>query len=123
MILLLNEIVEKGFEVREFIIGLNEHLRNLLICISPDTVKLLETSDVVQKRYLDQVKTISNRGTLLLNAIEVLASRRISELPVIDSDGRPIGLLDITDVISLDDSSSTCAAKLSSQTFTLQRGA
>lgn len=34
-------------------------------------------------------------------AIEILASRNISELPVVDSDGRPVGLVDITDVVNL----------------------
>ena len=34
-------------------------------------------------------------------AIEILASRNISELPVVDSHGRPVGLVDITDVVNL----------------------
>ncbi len=34
-------------------------------------------------------------------AIEVLAARNISELPVVDSQGRPVGLVDITDVVNL----------------------
>lgn len=42
-------------------------------------------------------------GTRLTDAIEVLRSRRISELPVVDPAGRPLGLLDITDVISATD--------------------
>ncbi len=40
-------------------------------------------------------------GTRLLDALEILSQRKISELPVIDPDGRPAGLLDITDVIGL----------------------
>jgi arabinose-5-phosphate isomerase len=35
-------------------------------------------------------------------AIEVLKSRKISELPVVDADGRPVGMLDITDLIGLE---------------------
>lgn len=38
-------------------------------------------------------------GARMLEAIEVLRRHKISELPVIDSDGRPVGLLDITDLI------------------------
>lgn len=34
-------------------------------------------------------------------AIEILAARNISELPVVDSQGRPVGLVDITDIVSL----------------------
>ena len=40
-------------------------------------------------------------GTKLEVAIETLACRNISELPVVDSQGTPIGLIDITDVVSL----------------------
>jgi len=40
-------------------------------------------------------------GTKLEVAIETLACRNISELPVVDSQGMPIGLIDITDVVSL----------------------
>jgi arabinose-5-phosphate isomerase len=35
-------------------------------------------------------------------ALEVLKARKISELPVVDGDGRPVGMLDITDLIGLD---------------------
>jgi arabinose-5-phosphate isomerase len=34
-------------------------------------------------------------------AIEILADRNISELPVVDSQGRPVGLVDITDIVNL----------------------
>jgi len=37
----------------------------------------------------------------LIEAVTVLANRRVSELPVIDSSGRPVGLIDITDIIGL----------------------
>ena len=39
--------------------------------------------------------------SLLHDAIEVLSNRKISELPVVDGEGQPIGLIDITDVIGL----------------------
>jgi arabinose-5-phosphate isomerase len=35
-------------------------------------------------------------------AIDLLRSRKFSELPVVNSDGKPIGMLDITDLIGLD---------------------
>jgi arabinose-5-phosphate isomerase len=43
-------------------------------------------------------KTVPS-GTLMSGAIEILAERRISELPVIDAQGRPCGLIDITDLV------------------------
>lgn len=40
-------------------------------------------------------------GAMLTDALEILAERKISELPVVDDAGRPAGLIDITDVFSL----------------------
>ena len=38
-------------------------------------------------------------GSRVTDAVELLRRHRISELPVLDTDGRPVGLLDITDII------------------------
>ncbi len=38
---------------------------------------------------------------MLTDALAILSQRRISELPVVDPAGRPVGLIDITDVIGL----------------------
>ncbi len=40
-------------------------------------------------------------GTRMTIAVETLACRNLSELPVVDKTGRPIGLIDITDVVNL----------------------
>jgi arabinose-5-phosphate isomerase len=40
-------------------------------------------------------------GALMTDAVTLLAERKISELPVVDADGRPVGLIDITDVVGL----------------------
>jgi arabinose-5-phosphate isomerase len=40
-------------------------------------------------------------GTRLAEAITILAERKISELPVLDSQQRPVGLLDITDLVGI----------------------
>lgn len=53
-LLLINEIIDNGFDGQHFIVGLGEHLRNLLVCKDPATVQLLEVSDNLRKRYLDQ---------------------------------------------------------------------
>lgn len=44
--------------------------------------------------------TISTNSQTLA-AVEILANRNLSELPVVDNTSRPIGLIDITDVLSL----------------------
>jgi len=40
-------------------------------------------------------------GSLLREAVELISSRKISELPVVDAALRPLGLIDITDVVAL----------------------
>jgi arabinose-5-phosphate isomerase len=40
-------------------------------------------------------------GCRVVEALELLRRHKISELPVIDGDGRPVGMIDITDVIGL----------------------
>ncbi len=40
-------------------------------------------------------------GSMMTDAVEVMASRKISELPVVDADGKPVGLIDVTDVVGL----------------------
>lgn len=57
--LLYNEILEKGFDGHQFVVGLNEHFRNLLVCKDPATVKLLQVSESVQKKYLEQSVKLS----------------------------------------------------------------
>jgi arabinose-5-phosphate isomerase len=38
---------------------------------------------------------------LLREAVDVLSEEKVSELPVVDDEGKPVGLIDITDVIGL----------------------
>ncbi len=40
-------------------------------------------------------------GSPMVEAIEMMSARKISELPVVDAQGRPLGLIDITDVVAL----------------------
>jgi arabinose-5-phosphate isomerase len=40
-------------------------------------------------------------GSMLTDAIAIMAERKISELPVVDRQGMPVGMLDITDVVGL----------------------
>jgi len=54
LFLILDEILTKGFEPDTFMGGLAEHVRNLLICKSPQTLKLLEAGDQLKQRYFEQ---------------------------------------------------------------------
>lgn len=71
-----------------------------------DLARLLENrrDDLLDGPIRDVMTTRFQKvqsGMLLLDAIEILKDRRISELPVVDAAGRPLGLLDITDVIAV----------------------
>jgi len=39
-------------------------------------------------------------GTRMIDAVATMAQRKISELPVVDAEGRPVGLIDVTDVVA-----------------------
>ncbi len=69
LLLLLHEIIEQGFEAKDFLIGLTEHFRNLLMCQTPETIVLLETSENVRKQYEAQSKKMDN--TFLVNAFQL----------------------------------------------------
>jgi arabinose-5-phosphate isomerase len=43
-----------------------------------------------------------NRSARMESAVTLMRAHKISELPVIDDDGRPVGLLDVTDLIGAD---------------------
>jgi DNA polymerase III subunit gamma/tau len=75
-LLLLNDIVEKGFDTHHFVVGLAEHYRNLLICKDVRTVQLLEVGESVQQKYLDQSKQID--ANLILRAMNVLSKADVS---------------------------------------------
>lgn len=53
-LLTYKDITEKGFDSQFFINGLAEHIRNLMVCADPRTVKLLETSEEMAKKYISQ---------------------------------------------------------------------
>jgi arabinose-5-phosphate isomerase len=71
-----------------------------------DLVRLLEDHRENQvDRPISEVMTVGPKTITadapLADAIELLSQFHISELPVVDADHQPIGLLDITDLISL----------------------
>lgn len=57
--LLYNEILEKGFDGHQFVVGLNEHFRNIMVSKDPQTVKLLQVADSIQQRYVEQSAKLS----------------------------------------------------------------
>ncbi|WP_320018843.1 DNA polymerase III subunit gamma/tau [Labilibaculum manganireducens] len=56
VLLMLNEILEKGFDGHHFVAGLSAHIRDVLVGKDPATVQLLEVSDSVKQKYVEQSK-------------------------------------------------------------------
>jgi DNA polymerase-3 subunit gamma/tau len=68
-LLIFNEILTKGFDGHQFVVGLNEHIRNLLVCKDPQTVSLMEVSESTKQKYLNQ-SSKSSMG-FLMSALSV----------------------------------------------------
>lgn len=53
-LLIFNKIIKEGFDGHIFIVGVAEHLRNLMVCKDAQTLELLEVSEEVKGRYKEQ---------------------------------------------------------------------
>ena len=71
VLLIFDEIFKKGFDPDIFINGLAAHLRNLLVCKDAKTVNLLDTSESLKKRYLEQANLAPN--SFILTALNIAA--------------------------------------------------
>jgi len=69
VMLLLDDVLRKGFEGDLFINGLAEHLRNLLMCQDPATLPLLELTEGLQARYARQAE--QTPPSFLLTALQI----------------------------------------------------
>ena len=68
-LLLFDEILSKGFDGSHFISGLSEHFRNLLVSKDATTLKLLEVSDGIKAKYLQQSQ--ASTVSFLLSAMSI----------------------------------------------------
>jgi DNA polymerase-3 subunit gamma/tau len=71
-----DEILKKGFDGHNFLIGLGEHLRNLLVSKDIYTTNLLEVSENLKKRYSEQ----SAKCTLqfLLKSLSIISKTDVN---------------------------------------------
>lgn len=68
-LLLFDEILSKGFDGSHFISGLSEHFRNLLVSKDANTLKLLEVSEGIKAKYLQQSQAAS--VSFMLSAMNI----------------------------------------------------
>ncbi len=68
-LLLFDEILSRGFDGAHFISGLSEHFRNLLVGKDSSTLKLLEVSEGIKSKYLQQSQAAS--VSFLISALNI----------------------------------------------------
>ncbi|HET6541517.1 MAG TPA: DNA polymerase III subunit gamma/tau [Chryseolinea sp.] len=56
-LVLFDEILRKGFDGHNFIVGLSEHLRNLLVSQDARTTNLMDVPESVKKKYAAQAQS------------------------------------------------------------------
>lgn len=69
-ILVLNQVLENGFDAQHIIIGLAEHLRNLLVAKDSATLPLLEAGEMLSKRY--QTQAVSASIPFLISSLNLI---------------------------------------------------
>lgn len=55
-LLLFNDILEQGFDGYQFLLGISDHFRNLMVCKDVRTAVLLDVVDSIQEKYIEQAK-------------------------------------------------------------------
>ena len=70
ILLTINTIFDNGFEGSHFIIGFNEHLRSLLVSKDSGTITLLNVSENIKNRYVQQAAKCSM--SFLVQAINII---------------------------------------------------
>ena len=69
-LLLLNEVLTKGFDAGHFVTGLAQHLRDVLVSKDAATVQLLETSDAIRQHYQEQAQRCAAKW--IFNALDIV---------------------------------------------------
>lgn len=69
-LLILDDILKKGFDGHNIVTGLASHFRDLLVCRDPRTVELFEVGASIRERYVEMSKRCSNE--FLYRSIELV---------------------------------------------------
>ncbi len=63
---LVQEIMERGYDIKDFLSGLTEHLRNILTAATTGSTALIEESDIYKNKYAETAKRFSVADVLRL---------------------------------------------------------
>jgi len=71
-----DDILKRGFDGHNFLIGLGEHLRNILVSKDPQTITLLEVSESLKQKYASQAQQCTL--PFLLKALALISKTDVS---------------------------------------------
>jgi DNA polymerase-3 subunit gamma/tau len=71
LLLYIEDVLSKGFELDTLLEGLSQHIRNLWVCIHPNTIDLLEHSNDIKEKYKNQSKLYQE--STYLNLLQILS--------------------------------------------------
>jgi len=69
VLLTFEEILSRGFDGHNFIVGLSEHFRNLMVSKDQSTVALLQVSEGIKQKYFEQAQKVGL--SYLLSAVNI----------------------------------------------------
>ena len=69
-LLLFDEVLKNGFDGHNFLVGLQEHFRNLLVCKNRETLSLMEVPENLKARYQSQSEALND--SYLLSGLNLL---------------------------------------------------
>jgi DNA polymerase III subunit gamma/tau len=72
VMLMLDDVLAKGFEGDSLLLGLAEHMRNLMVCRDEEMRRLLEVTASIRERYREQSTRISPQ--LMINSLSILSA-------------------------------------------------
>ena len=64
VLLMVNKIIDQGFDGQYFIMGLGEHLRNLLVAQDQSSIQLLEVSEDIRENYIKQAAELKQKTNI-----------------------------------------------------------
>ena len=68
-LLIFDDILRKGFDGHNFIVGLAEHFRDLMVCKDASTIKLMEVAEKAKVKYKEQ--SAKTDFSFLLSALNI----------------------------------------------------
>ena len=76
IMVVFDDILKKGFDGHNFIVGLGEHLRNILVSKDVQTISLLEVSDALKQKYA--IQSANCTAQFLLRSLAIISKTDVN---------------------------------------------